>query len=164
MLGYVYVIIKNSKYGFNNEDIEEIASDVFLAIWQSRNKLEINKEITPYIAGITKNLILKKQKKIKKTTLNIEVFEKSIHENIDIHNKAEKDEQSRIIIEELLKMKEEDRRIITNYYYYSKKIKEISKELNISEIKVKSRLSRIRKKLKKELEKRGYSYEWKQNN
>ena len=104
MLGYVYVIIKNSKYGFNNEDIEEIASDVFLAIWQSRNKLEINKEITPYIAGITKNLILKKQKKIKKTTLNIEVFEKSIHENIDIHNKAEKDEQSRIIIEELLKM------------------------------------------------------------
>ena len=144
MLGYVYVIIKNSKYGFNNEDIEEIASDVFLAIWQSRNKLEINKEITPYIAGIT---------------LNIEVFEKSIHENIDIHNKAEKDEQSRIIIEELLKMKEEDRRIFTNYYYYSKKIKEISKELNISEIKVKSRLSRIRKKLKKELEKRGYSYE-----
>ena len=159
MLGYVYVIIKNSKYGFNNEDIEEIASDVFLAIWQSRNKLEINKEITPYIAGITKNLILKKQKKIKKTTLNIEKFEKSIHENIDIHNKAEKDEQSRIIIEELLKMKEEDRRIFTNYYYYSKKIKEISKELNISEIKVKSRLSRIRKKLKKELEKRGYSYE-----
>ena len=61
-------------------------------------------------------------------------------------------------------MKEEDRRIFTNYYYYSKKIKEISKELNISEIKVKSRLSRIRKKLKKELEKRGYSYERKQNN
>ena len=74
MLGYVYVIIKNSKYGFNNEDIEEIASDVFLAIWQSRNKLEINKEITPYIAGITKNLILKKQKKNKKNYIKYRSF------------------------------------------------------------------------------------------
>ena len=30
--GYVFVIIKNSKYNFNDEDIEEIASDVFLVI------------------------------------------------------------------------------------------------------------------------------------
>ena len=38
------------------------------------------------------------------------------------------------------------------------KITEISKKLNISEFNVKSRLYRIRKKLKKELEKGGYSY------
>ena len=55
-------------------------------------------------------------------------------------------------------MKEEDKNIFTYYYYKSKKIKEISIMMGISEIKVKSRLSRIRKKLKKELEKRGYSY------
>ncbi len=52
---YVFIIIKNSKYDFRSEDIEEIASDVFLVIWQNRNKLDINKEIKPYIAGITKN-------------------------------------------------------------------------------------------------------------
>lgn len=34
--GYVFIIIKNSKYNFNNEDIEEIASDVFLVIWQNQ--------------------------------------------------------------------------------------------------------------------------------
>ena len=62
-------------------------------------------------------------------------------------------------MEELKKMKEEDRKIFTSYYYSSKKIKDISRELSVSEIKVKSRLSRIRKKLKKELEKRGYGYE-----
>lgn len=33
MLGYVYIIIKNSGYLFSNEDVEEIASDVFLTIW-----------------------------------------------------------------------------------------------------------------------------------
>ena len=156
--GYVFIIIKNSKYNFKEEDIEEIASDVFFAIWQNQKKLEINKEITPYIAGITKNLILKKQKNIKNFDLNIELLENYVYENMDINNKTEENEQSRIILEELMEMKEEDRYIFKNYYYYSKKIKEISLELNISEIKVKSRLSRIRKKLKNKLEKRGYGY------
>lgn len=121
--------------------------------------MDINKEIKPYIAGITKNLILKKQRTIINQNLNIEVLEKTIYDNIDIYHTAEEKEKTSIIIEELEKMKEEDKKIFMNYYYFSKKIKDISNELNISEIKVKSRLSRIRKKLKKELEKRGYGYE-----
>ena len=157
--GYVFVIIKNSKYNFNDEDIEEIASDVFLVIWQNQKKLDINKEIKPYIAGITKNLILKKQRMITNQNLDIEILEKSIQDNTDVYNKTEENEKTRIIMEELKNMKEEDRKIFKSYYYSSKKIKDISKELNISEIKVKSRLSRIREKLKKELEKRGYGYE-----
>ena len=152
-------IFINSKYYFNSEDIEEIASDVFLAIWQNREKLDVTKEIKPYIAGITKNLILKKKRTITNQNLNIEILEKSIQDNIDVYNKTEEHEKTTIIMEELKKMKEEDRKIFTSYYYYSKKIKDISRELSISEIKVKSRLSRIRKKLKKELEKRGYGYE-----
>ena len=157
--GYVFVIIKNSKYNFNDEDIEEIASDVFLVIWQNRNKLDINKEIKPYIAGITKNLIMKKQRTITNQNLNIEILERTIHDNIDVYYTTEEKEKTTIIMEELEKMKDEDKKIFMSYYYLSKKIKDISKELNISEIKVKSRLSRIRKKLKKELEKRGYGYE-----
>ena len=157
--GYVFIIIKNSKYNFNNEDIEEIASDVFLVIWQNQKKLDINKEIKPYIAGITKNLILKKQRMITNQNLDIEILEKSIQDNTDVYNKTEENEKTRIIMEELKNMKEEDRKIFKSYYYSSKKIKDISRELGISEIKVKSRLSRIRKKLKKELEKRGYGYE-----
>ena len=82
--GYVFIIIKNSKYYFNSEDIEEIASDVFLAIWQNREKLDVTKEIKPYIAGITKNLILKKKRTITNQNLNIEILEKSIQDNIDV--------------------------------------------------------------------------------
>ena len=157
--GYVFVIIRNSKYNFSSEDIEEIASDVFLVIWQNRNKLDINKEIKPYIAGITKNLISKKQRSITNQNLNIEILEKTIPNNIDVYSTAVEKEKTTIIMEVLENIKEEDRKIFMNYYYHSKKIKDISRKLNISEIKVKSRLSRIRKKLKKELEKRGYGYE-----
>lgn len=157
--GYVFIIIKNSKYNFHSEDIEEIASDVFLVIWQNQEKLDLNKEIKPYIAGITKKLILKKQRTITNQNLDIEILEKNICNRIDVYSTTEEKEKTTIIMEKLKNMKEEDKEIFISYYYLSKKIKDISKELNISEIKVKSRLSRIRKKLKKELEKRGYGYE-----
>lgn len=162
MLGYVYIIIKNSGYLFSNEDIEEIASDVFLIIWRNKEKLDINKEISPYIAGITKNLIRKKKRDIKSINedlKNIDELQNYLFDKIDYtQNEAEEKEQIDIVTDELTKMKEEDKNIFTYYYYESKSIKEIANILEITEIKVKSRLSRIRKKLRKELEKRGYSY------
>lgn len=154
------MIIKNSGYLFSNEDIEEIASDVFLVIWKNKEKLDSNKEITPYIAGITKKLILKRKSNVKNNGENIEEYENSLYEkNSDIHIKIEENEKINILTNELTKMKEEDKNIFTYYYYQSKSINDISSVLKISQIKVKSRLSRIRKKLKKELEKRGYGYE-----
>ena len=162
MLGYVYIIIKNSGYLFSNEDVEEIASDVFLTIWQNKEKLDINKEISPYIAGITKNLLRKKKRDIKninENIKNIDELQNYLSDKIDYtHNEAEEQEKIDIVTEELTKMKKEDKNIFTYYYYESKNIKEIANILGITEIKAKSRLSRIRKKLRKELEKRGYSY------
>lgn len=159
MHGYVYIIIKNNESTFSNEDIEEIASDVFLTIWKNKEKLDINKEIAPYIAGITRNLILKKKRKVKGNVEDIEDLQNYLYEEIDVtHKQIEENEKINILNNLLSKMKEEDKNIFTYYYYKSKKIKEISIMMGISEIKVKSRLSRIRKKLKKELEKRGYSY------
>ncbi len=162
MLGYVYIIIKNSGYLFSNEDVEEIASDVFLTIWKNKEKLDINKEISPYIAGITKNLLRKKKRDIKninENIKNIDELQNYLSDKIDYtHNEAEEKEKIDIVTEELTKMKKEDKNIFTYYYYESKNIKEIANILGITEIKAKSRLSRIRKKLRKELEKRGYSY------
>lgn len=57
---YIYTILKNRNVNLTNEDIEEIISDVFLAVWKNQNKLNINKEISPYLVGITKNLYNKK--------------------------------------------------------------------------------------------------------
>ena len=59
---------------------------------------------------------------------------------------------------EINNMKQEDKEIFMSYYYYAKSIKEIANTLKIAETKVKSRLFRIRQKLKKVLEKRGYHY------
>ena len=97
-------------------------------------------------------MILKRKNNIKNNNENIEEYENLLYEkNNDIHIKIEENEKINILTNELTKMKEEDKNIFTYYYYQSKSIKDISGLLKISQIKVKSRLSRIRKKLKKEL-------------
>lgn len=154
---YILKIIRTSNYNFSEEDIEEIASDVFLVVWNNKNKLDINKMLAPYIAGITKNIMLKKQRNNKNTIANIEVFENTVYDNNILDFQYENIEKNNIIKNELEKMKSEDRKIFTYYYYNSKGMKEIAILLNINERKVKSRLFRIRRKLKLELEKRGYS-------
>ena len=71
----------------------------------------------------------------------------------------EKSQKENLVINAVYKMKDEDKRIFLAYYYYANSMKNIAKELEISEQKVKSRLFRIRRKLKKILEKEGYHYE-----
>lgn len=64
------------------------------------------------------------------------------------------------IIEKTLKtMKQEDIDTFRLFYESGKKISEIAIILGISEFSVKSRLYRLRKKIKKELSKGGYSNE-----
>lgn len=54
-------------------------------------------------------------------------------------------------------MKDEDITIFKLYYYGGKKIREIAETLKVSEFNVKTRLYRMRKKIKQDLEKGGYS-------
>ena len=55
---YVFIIIRNmSKDMLTKEDMEEIISDVFLVVWKNKDKLDLNQELKPYIAGISKNII-----------------------------------------------------------------------------------------------------------
>lgn len=154
--GYIYVIVSNIvKNTLSNEDIEEIISDVFVVCWNNRLKINKDKPIKSYLAGITKNLIKLKYRK-SKFNLNIDDFENSLINKFDINEIYENYEKNKIIELTLEKMKKEDKEIFLLYYYNSKSIKEIAKILEISESKVKTKLHRIRKKLKNELIKGGY--------
>ena len=153
---YIYKIIKNQYNNFSDEDIEEIILDVFLTLWKNQNKLDINKSMSAYISGITKNLIKYKYRQCK-ITQNIEEYEEKLIDNSNIEITLLQNEKQKIISEELEKIKQEDKEIFIEYYYDDKNIKEISKKFNMTESKVKSKLFRVRKRLNKILKKRGYS-------
>ena len=152
---YIYTIIRNSYINLPDEDVEEIVLDVFLTIWNNQNKLDINKKLSSYIVGITRNLIKKKYRNYT-TNDNIEDYEEQLVDLTNIELIFSENEKQKVILNELEKMKNEDKEIFIQYYYEERNIKEISKIFNISESKVKSKLFRIRKKLKKVLNGRGY--------
>lgn len=70
---YIYIIIVNNSKGvFNEADIEDAMSEVFLNILCNKQKLLNVNNLKGYIATITKNVVIDKIKKVKKyeTRLN----------------------------------------------------------------------------------------------
>lgn len=156
---YLYTTVTNMSYGnLSSEDIEEIISDVFFIFWKNKEKFDTSKKLNLYLAGIAKNLIKSKYRKIHINS-NIEDYESLLIDNYDISYNYEQMEKTRIIEDSLNCMQKEDKDMFVLYYYFSKSIKEIANELNCSEFKIKSKLFRIRKKIKTNLERGGYRYE-----
>ena len=156
---YLYTTVTNMSYGnLSSEDIEEIISDVFFIFWKNKEKFDTSKKLNLYLAGIAKNLIKSKYRKIHINS-NIEDYESILIDNYDISYNYEQIEKARIIEDSLNCMSKEDKDMFVLYYYFSKSIKEIANELNCSEFKIKSKLFRIRKKIRTNLERGGYRYE-----
>ena len=147
---YIATIINNmARDNLNNEDKEEIISEVFFILWKNMNKLNINKYLSSYIAGITRNVVKEYLKRLK-INYDISDYENSLYkfDNIELLNDNEEITKIELILN---KMKEIDRKIFLEFYYSSKSIKDIAKENQITEFNVKQRLYRIRNKIKKEV-------------
>ena len=136
------------------------------------NRLNLEKivdEYSGYVHKVVKNMVGKNITEEDEEEIIADTFfilwkntekldkEKQITSYIDMV--YEEREKTELIRKATNQLKQEDITIFNLYYYSSRKIKEIANIMNIPEFKVKSRLYRIRKKLKKELEKGGYSYD-----
>lgn len=155
---YLWTIISNTGI-YENDEIKEIMSDAFLILWQNQEKLDINKALSPYLVGIVKNLIKRYFYKFSKLKIenNIDDYEDVLLEQDGIDIIIEKNAINLEISKILNKMKSEEKDIFIDFYYEERKIKEIAIKYNYSESKIKTKLHRIRKKIRKELLKGGYS-------
>lgn len=156
--GYVYIVVKNSiSVYITDEDIEEIISDIFVALWKNSNIVSNDINLKAYLTGIAKNTI---KNKYRKTQINFSIseYEEKLIDNMNLEKIAEENEQNQIIKNSLNILKKEEYKTFIMFYYEQKSIKEISQILKISESKVKIVLHRVRKKIKKILEDGGYSY------
>lgn len=153
---YLFRIIDNigGRY-LHSEDIEEIILDIFIAVWKNQTKLDESKSIKPYISSIAHNLT---KKKLASLHLDIQYIE--LDENVKYCSKNYFDDiENNIDIKKINKiistLSSEEYKIFTRFYYNSKKCKEIAMELNISEMKVKTKLHRIRNKIRRKLKESG---------
>lgn len=149
---YIKKIINNTIGGnLNSEDKEEILLDTFFILWKKFNDKNNIYSLDSYIAGITKNLVKEKFKKLH-YTLDISNFENVIE--IASYEMYQEEREEVLKLKSCFKnLKSIDIKIINLFYYSSKSIKDIAEELDISPINVKTRLHRIRKNLQKQLSK-----------
>lgn len=150
---YINKIIDNQTKGIlSKEEKEEIVSDVFLTVWHNREKLDKEKELFPYIAGITKKIVSHNLRDQKRRIETISLEEEEIQSTENVELIAEQEMARQVISEELKGLKEQDYQIFTKYYFFNQSIQEIAKEMKLSEGNVKAKLHRIRKRLKSRLE------------
>ena len=125
--------------------------DTFFILWKKFNENKNIFSLDAYIAGITRNLVKEKIRKLH-YTVDISNYENVIE--IEENELYEEEREEIIYLKNSLKnLKEIDIKIVILYYYSSKSIKDIAEELGISQSNVKTRLHRVRKKLQKQLSK-----------
>ena len=144
--GYVYITVKNGvSIYLTDEDIEEIISDVFIAVWKNSRMLSNTTNIKAYLSGTAKNIIRNKYRK-NEINFSISDYEEKIIDNNNLENIVENKEKDLLIKKCLKTLKEKEYKIFIMFYYEGKSTKEIAKGLNCTIGKIKVMLHRVRKK------------------
>lgn len=128
----------------SKEDIEEIVSDVFVALWKNAERIDLQKgTVRSYISATARNFALKRLNKRTEHT-NID--------DIEIEDEASSIEESAAgsaVWDAVMSLGEPDNEIFVRYYKFDEKIRDISKATGLNISTVKTRLSRGKRKLRK---------------
>ena len=152
---YIRKIIQNMVgNNLTEEDKEEIILDTFFVLWKKYNENIKIIFLDSYIAGIARNLVKEKLKALR-YNIDIEQYQNSIEYSY-LETYSQEREEIKELYNKINNLKENDIKIIKMFYYSNKSIKDIAKELKISEVNIKTKLHRIRKKIRQELRKGGF--------
>ncbi len=147
---YVCTVIRYIIGGSMTEaDVEEAASDVFLALWAQADQVA-PASIRAWLGSVARN---KARQKLRERGLTVSLDEDLLlTDGTDLELALEQAVRDRIVREAVDAMEPTDRAIFLRYYYHCQPIKAIAGELQLPLSTVKSRLRRGRDKLRAALE------------
>ena len=132
------------------EDVEDIVSSSFLALWENKNSLT-QENIKNYLYGILKHKIydyLRSKYKIDLKNISFEEYEDIIIDEDNHRNSRSNSKNMNLILELAKELKEREQKLIKLKYIDKKTYRQISEELGISINSAKVLNNRIIKKLK----------------
>ena len=146
----------------NEQDVEEVLSDLWLHVWNSIPPQEPY-AMRSFLAKITQNLAFDRYRKetaIKRGGTQLRLVMEELESCIPVDNSPEKvfdaKQLSSLIHSFVQNLSERDRSIFLRRYFYVNSTTEIAEKYRIKESCVLTVLSRTRKKLKIYLRKEGY--------
>lgn len=152
--GYVLTVIRNFSRGvLSPQDMEEAVQDTFVALWKSRRRLDTNSGLKPYLSAIARNNVKNRFRRIKPTE---DISELELPSDFDVAERAEMSEILSCMSEGLNTLSAEDRAVFLRFYFYGERTAVIAQTMGLTESNVRSKLTRIRQKLKKYLTERGF--------
>lgn len=138
------------------EDLEELASNVFYALWRHRRRLKTD-HLRGWLSKVAANEARSFLRRRKPDTLPMEDYLNLPQE--DVQRLAEAEERARILRQALGSLAPSDREIFFRYYAREQTVSEIAAQMGWKLPTVKSRLQRGREKLKQILTEGGYHLE-----
>lgn len=150
-MNYCYVIIYRMIVPPHSiEDVEDLVSDVFEAMFKNFSKIDKDKgSFKSYLARTSRNKSLNFLKN--KENHNLELDDTIVINDSSIEEEVLKELLKDKVREEVSKIDEPEKEIVIRYYFYYQKISQISKEMDIPENTVKTKLYRSRALLKDRL-------------
>jgi RNA polymerase sigma-70 factor (ECF subfamily) len=146
---YVTTVVRGVGSGtMTAEDVEEVAADVFYALWQSVSKPNPLK-LKEWLGGVARNKTKNRLRSMKEE-LPLEDDWIAGDGETFIDELAREDERN-AVKKAVLSMKEPDREIFLRHYYQLQTVGTIASEMQMGESAIKSRLARGRMKLKARL-------------
>lgn len=125
------------------EDIEEILSDVFVALWTHADRIDLKKgTLRSYLAAIAKNKAWEKLRK-RQETIALEEIEVADDGDFTEHQNTRN-----LLWNAVMSLGEPDNEIFVRYYKYNEKLRDIAKATGLNLSTVKTKLSRGKRKLK----------------
>ena len=131
------------------EDVEELCTDVFVALWAHADTLDPEQGLRPWLAAVARN---KATDWLRRSRPGVPIPEDAPDPSPGPEELAQRRDQSARLWAAVDALDEPDRTLFLRYYYEEDKLKTIAAELGLSETAAKQRLFRGRKALRAALQ------------
>ena len=149
---YVLAVIRNRSRGvLTPEDHEEIASDVFLALWRGAKNIT-RSQLRPWLGAVARK---QTAEAMRKKNVYLPLEDDALITLDRLWEQMVEKERCEALAQALAALPEEDREIFYRFYDLSQTTAQIADELHMNASTVRSRLLRGREALRKTLTKGG---------
>ena len=138
------------------QDVEELASDTFVALWQSAATITSGR-LRGWLGRVARNRAVSfLRRQHLRFAQQEDVF---CVDDRDAQRLLEEKERRVLVQQALLALSDEDRELMLRRYFYNQSAEQIAREKDMNPGTVRSRLCRARQAMRAELEKGGIRFE-----